>query len=90
VEIRYDKRQFRLRVRDDGTGIDEDTMERQPSGHFALPGMRERAESVGGRPEVWTKLHSGTQVELTIPGSIAYDGFARRSSSRSGFGDWQE
>jgi hypothetical protein len=51
VEIRYDKRQFRLRVRDDGTGIDEDTMQRQPSGHFGLPGMRERAEIVGGHLE---------------------------------------
>ncbi|MCM3900979.1 MAG: histidine kinase [Pyrinomonadaceae bacterium] len=74
VEIRYDKRQFRLRVSDDGKGIDEDTMQRQPSGHFGLPGMRERAEIVGGRLEVWSKLNSGTQVELSIPGTIAYDG----------------
>ena len=37
VEIRYDKRHFRLRVRDDGKGIDEDAMQRQPSGHFGLP-----------------------------------------------------
>jgi signal transduction histidine kinase/ligand-binding sensor domain-containing protein len=74
VEIRYDKRHFRLRVRDDGKGIDEDTMQRQPSGHFGLSGMRERAEIVGGRLEVWSKLNSGTQAELSIPGSIAYDG----------------
>jgi signal transduction histidine kinase/ligand-binding sensor domain-containing protein len=80
VEIRYDKQHFRLRVRDDGKGIDEDTMRRQPSGHFGLSGMRERAESVGGRLEVWTRLDSGTQVELSIPGTIAYDGSARRSS----------
>ena len=49
-------------------------MQRQPSGHFGLPGMRERAEIVGGRLEVWSKLNSGTQVELSIPGTIAYDG----------------
>ena len=85
VEIRYDKRHFRLRVRDDGKGIDEDTLQRQPSGHFGLPGMRERSEMVGGRLEVWSKLNSGTQVELSIPGTIAYDGtshhFVTRSSS---------
>ena len=79
MEIRYDKRHFRLRVRDDGKGIDEDTMQRQPSGHFGLPGMRERAEIVGGHLEVWSKLNSGTQVELSIPGTIAYDGASHQS-----------
>jgi signal transduction histidine kinase/ligand-binding sensor domain-containing protein len=79
LEIRYDKRHFRLRVRDDGKGIDEGIMQRQPSGHFGLPGMRERAEIVGGRLEVWSKLNSGTQVELSIPGTIAYDGGSHQS-----------
>jgi signal transduction histidine kinase len=74
VEIRYDKRNFRLRVRDDGKGIDEDAMQRQRSGHFGLSGMRERAEIVGGRLEVWSKPNSGTQAELSVPGNIAYDG----------------
>ena len=79
VEIRYDKRHFCLRVRDDGTGIDQDTMQRQPPGHFGLPGMRERAEIAGGHLEVWSKANSGTQVELSIPGPIAYDGASDRS-----------
>ena len=73
VEIRYDKRQFRLRVRDNGKGINLDTSQQQPAGHFGLPGMRERAEIVGGKMGVWSQLDSGTQVELSIPGSIAYD-----------------
>jgi signal transduction histidine kinase/ligand-binding sensor domain-containing protein len=73
VEIRYDRRHFRLRVGDDGKGIDEEAMQRQVSGHFGLRGMHERAEIVGGRLEVWSKPNSGTQVELSIPGSIAYD-----------------
>ena len=79
VEIRYEKRQFRLTVRDDGKGINVDTMQQQPTGHFGLPGMRERAEIVGGKLEVWSQLDSGTQVELSIPGSIAYDVSARQS-----------
>jgi signal transduction histidine kinase len=73
VEIRYDKRHFSLRVRDDGKGFDADTMQRQPARHFGLPGMRERAEIVGGRLDVWSKIDSGTQIELNVPGSIAYD-----------------
>jgi len=79
VEIRYDKRQFRLRIRDDGKGIDEDIMQRQPSGHFGLPGMRERAETVGAHLEVWTRRDSGTQVDLSIPGKIAYVESIRQS-----------
>ena len=80
MEIRYDRRHFRLRVRDDGKGIDEDAMQSQPPGHFGLPGMRERAEIVGGRLEVWSKPNSGTQIELSIPGAIAY------GASASGLG----
>lgn len=79
VEIHYDEQQFRLRVRDDGKGIDEETLRRRSARHFGLPGMRERAEIVGGHLEVWSKLNSGTQVDLSIPGGIAYDGAAHQS-----------
>ncbi len=80
VEIRYDKRQFRLRVRDDGKGINEATIRQAAAaGHFGLHGMRERAENVGGQLEVKSRLDSGTEVELSIPGAIAYGGSARRS-----------
>jgi signal transduction histidine kinase len=73
VEIRYDKRQFRLRVRDDGKGLAQETIERPPVGHFGVHGMHERAAVVGGTLEVWSKPASGTQIELTVPGAIAYD-----------------
>jgi signal transduction histidine kinase len=75
VEIRYDQRQFRLRVRDDGKGIDASVLagDGQP-GHYGLPGMHERAKLIGAKLEVWTELDSGTEVELTIPASLAYAG----------------
>jgi signal transduction histidine kinase len=72
VEIEYGKRQFRLRIRDDGKGIDEEIIRRQPAGHFGLPGMRERAGLLGGRLDVWSKLDSGTEVELIVPSAAAY------------------
>jgi signal transduction histidine kinase/ligand-binding sensor domain-containing protein len=72
VAIRYDKRHFHLTVRDDGSGFDDEAIRQQPAGHFGLHGMRERAEIVGGRLEVWSKLDSGTEVEMTVPGAIAY------------------
>jgi signal transduction histidine kinase/ligand-binding sensor domain-containing protein len=72
VEIKYERRQFRLVVRDDGKGIADTTTLQGQAGHYGLPGMRERAEVVRGKLEVWSKLNSGTQVELSVPGKIAY------------------
>jgi signal transduction histidine kinase len=73
LEVGFDARQFRLRVRDDGHGFDEQVIRsRPPAGHFGLQGMRERAELVGGRLEVWSKKGSGTQIQVTVPAATAY------------------
>jgi len=73
VEIRHGKRQFRLRVRDDGKGINQNVVDAGGrEGHFGLAGMRERAELVGGNLAIWSELDSGTEIELTIPASVAY------------------
>jgi signal transduction histidine kinase/streptogramin lyase len=73
VEIHYGEKELWLHVRDDGRGMEAKVPQGQsPAGHFGMHGMRERAEGVGGRLEVWSELDSGTEVELTIPASIAY------------------
>jgi signal transduction histidine kinase len=73
VEIRYDDRHFRMRVTDDGRGIDPKVLTHDGrAGHYGLHGMRERAKLIGGQLEVWSKLNSGTEVELNIPATIAY------------------
>ena len=80
VEIRYDNEQFRLRVRDDGKGIDPAILSRQGGqGHYGLPGMRERATLIGGKLVVWSEVDAGTEVELRVPASTAY-ATAQRSS----------
>ncbi|MGB8013382.1 MAG: two-component regulator propeller domain-containing protein [Terriglobales bacterium] len=80
AEIRYDTDQFRLRVRDDGKGVDPAILSSQGSeGHFGLPGMRERATLIGGKLVVWSEVDAGTEVELRVPGSTAY-ATAQRSS----------
>jgi signal transduction histidine kinase/ligand-binding sensor domain-containing protein len=87
VEIHYDAQQFRLRVRDDGKGIDPEILGEQPRpGHFGLHGMRERAKIVGGQLDVWSELDSGTEVELSIPASRAYVTSSTRRSWWSGKG----
>jgi signal transduction histidine kinase/ligand-binding sensor domain-containing protein len=73
VEIRYDAREFRLRIRDDGVGIDPRVIEAGGrEGHFGLRGMRERAQAVGGTLRLWSALDTGTEVELIIAGPRAY------------------
>src|SRR5262249_37630469 len=45
VEIQYDNREFRLRVRDDGKGIDAEIFNAgMLAGHHGMPGMHERAK----------------------------------------------
>jgi signal transduction histidine kinase/ligand-binding sensor domain-containing protein len=82
VEIRYDAHQLRLRVRDDGKGMDAQLLGGEwPAGHFGLHGIRERAQLMRGNVEIWSNAGSGTEVELTIAASTAYEaGRSRRSS----------
>jgi signal transduction histidine kinase len=73
VELRQDERQLRLRIRDDGKGIDPKFLtDEGREGHFGLHGMRERAKLIGGKLTVWTASGSGTEIELSVPASRAY------------------
>ena len=80
VEIRYDNEQFRLRVRDDGKGIDPAVLASQGlEGHYGLRGMPERAALIGGKLAVWSEVGAGTEVELRLPASIVYATSPRRT-----------
>jgi signal transduction histidine kinase/ligand-binding sensor domain-containing protein len=73
VDIRYGKDGLRLRIRDDGKGIDPGVLGQEHiAGHWGLRGMRERARLIGGTFEVWSQLGTGTEAELTIPAASAY------------------
>jgi signal transduction histidine kinase len=73
VEIRYDNDQFRLRIRDDGRGIDREVLSGDGvEGHYGLHGMRERAIVIGGKLTIWSEVDAGTEVELRIPANLAY------------------
>jgi len=73
VELEYQERQLRLRVRDDGQGVDPKILEGDGQTlHFGLHGMRERAKLIEGDLEVWSAPTKGTEVELRVPASRAY------------------
>jgi signal transduction histidine kinase len=74
VEIAYDPSHLRLRFRDDGCGIDPEIIEAGGiPGHWGMRGMRERAAKIGAHLETWSRPGAGTELELRIPGSIAYN-----------------
>jgi len=76
AEIRYGESMFRLRIRDNGQGIEPKVLkEGGKSGHWGLRGLRERADRIGARLDVWSEPGSGTEVQLLVPASIAYDGY---------------
>jgi two-component sensor histidine kinase len=73
AEIRYAARAFRLRIRDDGTGIDVQVLKQgKRAGHWGLPGIRERAKEIGAQLDFWSEAGVGTEVQLTVPASVAY------------------
>ena len=72
ADITYSGSLLRLRIRDDGKGMDPGIVAEGRAGHYGVPGMRERAKRIGGKLDVWTGTGAGTEIELSIPGSIAY------------------
>lgn len=64
---------LRMRVRDDGLGIDPAALEAGSlPGHWGLQGMRERAKKLGATIEIWSRSEAGTEIELRIPAAAAY------------------
>lgn len=72
TEVTYDSSALRIRVRDDGAGIDKAVLADGHPDHFGLTGMRERARAIRAELNIWSREAAGTEVELVIPASIAY------------------
>jgi signal transduction histidine kinase/ligand-binding sensor domain-containing protein len=73
VQLDYGATRFELRVRDNGKGVLPEFLKSKGyRGHFGLPGMRERAEEIGGKFSLRSALGSGTQLQVSLSGAIAY------------------
>src|SRR5262245_53764063 len=71
-ELEYADTDVCLRVRDNGCGIDSQVLNSGRAGHWGLAGMRERAMKIGALLRISSSAAAGTEIQLSIPGSIAF------------------
>lgn len=68
VDITLDARgdTIHLTIEDDGQGFDPDAVLQQP-GHYGLPGIRWRAEQLGGTLAVYSAPRRGSTLVVSVP-----------------------
>jgi signal transduction histidine kinase len=68
VLVEWSAGELRLVVRDDGSGIEPDVLQRGTRpGHWGMAGMRERASVIGANLDIRSAAGVGTEVELRLP-----------------------
>src|SRR5260370_1027170 len=67
LDLRYHPNELTLTVCDNGIGFHSTDTTLPAKGHFALQGMRERADQIGGTLNVESSPKSGTIVTLRVP-----------------------
>lgn len=72
VEIEYASHQLRVLIRDNGRGMDTETVQSGREGHWGLSGMDERADRMGAKLKVLSRAGAGTEVELSVPARVAF------------------
>jgi signal transduction histidine kinase len=87
AEVTYGARDLRVRIRDDGTGIDPQHLSAGRARHWGLTNMRERAQQIGAELSLWSEVGAGTEVELRVPDSVVYMPSHRLGTVRRLFGD---
>lgn len=72
TEIEYRSSELRVVVRDTGCGIDSGKLQSVGNECRGLREMRERAGRIGAELSIFSKVGAGTEVELRIPGQVAF------------------
>jgi signal transduction histidine kinase/ligand-binding sensor domain-containing protein len=81
VEVFYGETELRMRVWDNGGGIDQALLHGgQRVGHWGLLGMRERANKLSAHLDICSTQGGGTFIDLRVPAAVAYRQSARAQS----------
>ena len=75
AEVEYRPLWLRILVRDNGRGIDPNTVRSGRNGHLGLLGMKERAAGIGAELRIWSRLGAGTEVQVWMPGRRLAEAF---------------
>jgi signal transduction histidine kinase len=73
VEVEYAADRLRVVVQDNGCGIDAQLLQSGKAGHWGLKGIRERAERIGAKLNLFSNPGAGTQVVLTVAAELAFE-----------------
>jgi signal transduction histidine kinase len=71
AEIEYSPSKLRVVVRDNGSGMDPETLSSGRNLHWGLVGMYERAKNIDAQLRIWSKKGAGTEVEISLPNNRA-------------------
>ena len=83
ARIEYRPDALRLLISDDGVGIDKDILAKGAvENHWGLPGMKERASSIGADFRVVSGYGSGTIIQVEVAAQLAYAQFSRGTLRR--------
>jgi signal transduction histidine kinase len=72
VEVEYAANRLRMLVQDNGCGIDAQLLQSGKAGHWGLKGIRERAERIGAKLNLFSNPGAGTEVVLTVAAELAF------------------
>jgi signal transduction histidine kinase/ligand-binding sensor domain-containing protein len=80
ITVGYGSGALTVLFRDDGVGLDQAVLDSgRREGHFGLTGMGERARKIQAEFELRSRPGAGTEIELTVPGGVAYLAPGRRA-----------
>jgi signal transduction histidine kinase len=72
VNVEYASKRLRIAVHDDGKGISPELFCSGCRGHRGLSWMQQQAECMGAKLKLLSRVAAGTEVELSIPGHLAF------------------
>jgi signal transduction histidine kinase len=89
AELCFDSTRLRVRIRDDGKGIDPSILngKRRPN-HWGLAGMYERAVDLKADLHISSPPGKGAEVVLSVPAAVAYRRQPRRMPLHNLYSRW--
>jgi signal transduction histidine kinase len=67
IELNFEERRVRLRVKDDGCGFDPRALGAEREAGFGLVSMQERAEHLGGEFSIAASPGRGVEITVIVP-----------------------